>query len=241
MNRNPWKARLARWEKHWPVPIERLEAQAYGVLMVAHEGVMVDNPEQRRKHILAYFQGLNALTRLRESIELSALTERISALEARLASMPMAITLASLKRRVEQLARRHDLCPVHLVPLWCTCEQEWTGTEAEWEEVCELMDRLDPRLDRVHPSRVPCPRCQEWLYCDACCQAQLDGADLPADRCDQAEDARYQHLMSLMQPKPAAALAQDMTAVVQQAWHAQPSPVVPVAGPTRSPGAPTAS
>ena len=143
----------------------------------------------------------------------------------------MAITLASLKRRVEQLARRHDLCPVHLVPLWCTCEQEWTGTEAEWEEVCELMDRLVRGWTRVHPSRVPCPRCQEWLYCDACGQAQLDGADRPADRCDQAEDARYQHLMSLMQPKPAAALAQDMTAVVQQAWQAQPSPVVAVAVP----------
>jgi hypothetical protein len=50
-NTNPWKARIKRWAKLWPVPIAELQAQAYGVLMVAHEGVAVEDDEQRRKNI----------------------------------------------------------------------------------------------------------------------------------------------------------------------------------------------
>jgi len=73
-NVNPWQARM----KRWPVPIEELQAQAYGVLMLAYEGVAVEDAEQRRKNILAYFQGLAAFTRFHEAVELEA---RIQALE----------------------------------------------------------------------------------------------------------------------------------------------------------------
>jgi hypothetical protein len=41
-NANPWKARLTRHAKRWPRPIEHLQAQAYGVLQIAYEGVAVD-------------------------------------------------------------------------------------------------------------------------------------------------------------------------------------------------------
>jgi hypothetical protein len=81
-NRNPWKARLTRWQKRWPVPIEELQAQAYGVLMCAYEGIMVEDDEQRRKNILAYFQGLTAFNRLQETIDFEA---RLTAIEAALA------------------------------------------------------------------------------------------------------------------------------------------------------------
>jgi hypothetical protein len=80
-NRNPWQARMKRWQKRWPVPIEELQAQAYGVLMMAYENVMVDDPEARRKHILAYFQGLTAFARLRETIALEDFDRRLTALE----------------------------------------------------------------------------------------------------------------------------------------------------------------
>jgi hypothetical protein len=81
-NVNPWQARMKRWQKRWPVPIEELQAQAYGVLMLAYEGVAVEDTEQRRKNILAYFQGLAAFTRFQEAIEIEA---RLSALEQRFA------------------------------------------------------------------------------------------------------------------------------------------------------------
>ena len=77
-NTNPWQARMKRWQKCWPVPIEELQAQAYGVLMVAYEGVAVEDAEQRRKNILAYFQGLAAFTRFQEAADFE---RRIRALE----------------------------------------------------------------------------------------------------------------------------------------------------------------
>jgi hypothetical protein len=78
-NRNPWQARLKRWQQRWPVPIEELQAQAYGVLMIAYEGVACEDAEQRRKNILAYFQGLTAFCRFQE---MAVLEQRIAALEA---------------------------------------------------------------------------------------------------------------------------------------------------------------
>jgi hypothetical protein len=78
---NPYKARMARWRKQWPVPLAELQAQAYAVLQLAYEGVTVDDDEQRRKNILCYFQGLTAFTRLQEACEIEA---RVTALETAL-------------------------------------------------------------------------------------------------------------------------------------------------------------
>jgi rubrerythrin len=77
-HRNPWKARLAQHKKRWPVALHELQAQAYAVLQMAYEGVADEDAEQRRKNILAYFQGLTAFNRLQESVELEA---RLTALE----------------------------------------------------------------------------------------------------------------------------------------------------------------
>ena len=78
--RDPWKARLAKWRKQWPVPIQELQAQAFAVLQVAFEGVTVEDAEQRRKNILCYFQGLTAFNRLHETVDFEA---RLSTLEKR--------------------------------------------------------------------------------------------------------------------------------------------------------------
>jgi hypothetical protein len=72
---------MKRWQQPWPVPIEELQAQAYGVLMIAYEGVAVEDAEQRRKNVLAYFQGLTSFTRFQEAVDLE---RRLSALEARM-------------------------------------------------------------------------------------------------------------------------------------------------------------
>lgn len=76
---NPYKARMARWKKLWPVPVAELQAQAFSVLQLAYEGVCADDPDERRKAILCYFQALTSLTKLFQSGELEA---RIAALEA---------------------------------------------------------------------------------------------------------------------------------------------------------------
>jgi hypothetical protein len=81
-NVNPWQARMKRWQKRWPVPIEEIQAQAYGVLMLAYEGVGCEDAEQRRKNILAYFQGLTAFAKLRDAVEIEA---RLAQLEQQLA------------------------------------------------------------------------------------------------------------------------------------------------------------
>jgi hypothetical protein len=80
-HRNPYKARLARWQKRWPVPLVELQAQAYAVLQLAYEGVDTDDPEQRRKAILCYFQALTSFTKLREATEFEA---RLKLVEDRL-------------------------------------------------------------------------------------------------------------------------------------------------------------
>jgi hypothetical protein len=78
-NYNPWQARMKRWQQRWPVPIEEIQAQAYGVLMMAYENVIVEDAEQRRKNITCYFQGLAAFARLLDAHEYE---RRLRALEA---------------------------------------------------------------------------------------------------------------------------------------------------------------
>jgi hypothetical protein len=84
LNRNPWKARLARWEKQWPRPIVEIQARAFAALMVAYEGVTETDPEQRRKNLHVFFTALSVFAKLLEASEIVALQERIVALEARL-------------------------------------------------------------------------------------------------------------------------------------------------------------
>jgi hypothetical protein len=77
-HRNPWKARMARWKRLWPVPLAEIQAQAYSVLMLAYEGLDTDDPDARRKAVLAYFQALTSFNRLYESTEMET---RLQALE----------------------------------------------------------------------------------------------------------------------------------------------------------------
>jgi hypothetical protein len=77
-NPNPWQARIARWERQWPRPIEELQAQAYAVLQLAYEDVTVEDAEQRRKNIHVYFTALATFQKLLEAGELE---RRVTALE----------------------------------------------------------------------------------------------------------------------------------------------------------------
>jgi hypothetical protein len=85
-NRSPWKARAAQHRARWPVPIQDLQADAYAVLMIALEGVFVEDDEQRRRNILCFYQGLTSLAKLLEASEIAELKARIAALESSLVS-----------------------------------------------------------------------------------------------------------------------------------------------------------
>jgi len=87
LNPDPWKARLKRWERQWPQPIERLQAQAWAVLQLAYEGVTVDDAEQRRKNVHVYFTALSTFAKLLEASEIGALAERLAVLEARVSAV----------------------------------------------------------------------------------------------------------------------------------------------------------
>jgi hypothetical protein len=81
-NPNPVKARLKRWENLWPRPIAELQAQAYAVLQLAYEGVVIEDPEQRRKNVHVYFTALSTFVKLMETVELGELSARLASLEA---------------------------------------------------------------------------------------------------------------------------------------------------------------
>jgi hypothetical protein len=78
-NPNPWKARLARAEKQTPGDIEAFRRRTWALLCLAYEDCGRDDPEQRRKGVLAYSQIGTLYLRTWEVSEVSA---RLAALEA---------------------------------------------------------------------------------------------------------------------------------------------------------------
>jgi hypothetical protein len=95
MNPNPWKARLAKWAKQWPVPIEQLQAQAFAVLQLAYEDVAQGEPDERRRHVHVYFTALACFTKLLEASEVKALAERLAVLEKRLQAIDSSMGVVS--------------------------------------------------------------------------------------------------------------------------------------------------
>jgi hypothetical protein len=77
-NPNPWKARLARYQRQPPGDIDALRRHTWAALMVAFEGCATTDADQRRKALLAYSQLASVYLRLFEVGELDA---RLQALE----------------------------------------------------------------------------------------------------------------------------------------------------------------
>jgi hypothetical protein len=78
-NPNPYKARLAKAEKHTPGDIEQFRRKTWALLCLACEDCGSEDPEQRRKGILAYSQIAAVYLRTWKVSEISA---RLAALEA---------------------------------------------------------------------------------------------------------------------------------------------------------------
>jgi hypothetical protein len=77
-NPNPWKARLARYQRRPPGDIDALRRQTWAALMVAFEGCAAEDVDQRRKALLAYSQLASSYLKLYEVAELEP---RLRALE----------------------------------------------------------------------------------------------------------------------------------------------------------------
>jgi hypothetical protein len=77
-NPNPYKARLAKAEKHAPGDIEAFRRRTWALLCLAYEDCGSEDLEQRRKGILAYSQIAAVYLRTWEVSELDA---RLLALE----------------------------------------------------------------------------------------------------------------------------------------------------------------
>ena len=78
-NPNPWKARLARYQRTPPGDIETLRRQMWAALMLALEGCATKDAEQRRKALLAYSQLTATYLKITEQAEI---LPRLDALEA---------------------------------------------------------------------------------------------------------------------------------------------------------------
>jgi len=77
-NPNPWKARLARYQRRPPGDIDTLRRQTWAALMLAFEGCAAADADQRRKALLAYSQLASSYLKLYEVAELEP---RLQALE----------------------------------------------------------------------------------------------------------------------------------------------------------------
>ena len=112
----------------------------------------------------------------------------------------MAITLASLNKRVANIAKALALCEQCMTPLACLYDSWWTGSEAEWEELEALLDRIHPSLTPILPSGQWCRRhaSPEPLYCLAC----HPQASQPVWGITPAEVERYEDLAARFQVKP---------------------------------------
>jgi hypothetical protein len=138
--------------------------------------------------------------------------------------------MKALDKAMEAWARARGVCSTHGVRLWCPHEYQWTGTEAEWQEVLPLMDRMMPYLARCQPSGQYCPLDGHALWCSPCHTDQLRGVALPDDLMTPAETTRYLELVALMRPTP-----QTTPAVPEPIAVPEPTPEPVVSRPAPEP------
>jgi hypothetical protein len=101
-------------------------------------------------------------------------------------------------RRLRTIARQLNCCPTHGERLQCgPCDWIWTGTDAEFEELGSLLDRVALYVDSIPPNGR-C-RCGSNTWCNACHKAAAATIEVPDDLFTPPELARYHELMLSMQ------------------------------------------
>jgi hypothetical protein len=103
------------------------------------------------------------------------------------------------EKRLQTLARRAGLCPIHMARLWClhcTYVGDWAGTPAQLEELLSLWRRTDPYYDDIRP-QGRCP-CGGERFCEPCYNAAAARVRVPDDLYTPDERARLHELMGLL-------------------------------------------
>ena len=101
--------------------------------------------------------------------------------------------------RLRTVATRLRCCARHGTPLVCyVCTYEWTGTDAEWQELEPVGRSCVPYIDRIRTSGQHCEQCGEDLWCPQCCEAQARTIILPDDLMTEDETTRYLELLQHM-------------------------------------------
>ena len=110
--------------------------------------------------------------------------------------------LNSFEKSLTSVAHRMGRCPVHGTLLWCAGHgYRWVGTDAEWEELMALLDRIELYHRQAPRSSQRCATCGDWLWCETCVVEAVGEPDIPDDLLTEQEEARYAELSQLMQPE----------------------------------------
>jgi hypothetical protein len=109
----------------------------------------------------------------------------------------------SLCTRLNKIAERMNVCPIHGAPLLCgPCHFEWRGTDEEFRELWPLSQRVSPYFKGLTPSGRVCRTCGTDLWCRPCYETQARQIPVPDDLFTPEELARYTKLLGHMRLKP---------------------------------------
>jgi hypothetical protein len=104
-------------------------------------------------------------------------------------------------RRLRTIARRLNRCVRHGDLLQCgPCDWEWTGTDAEWEELIPLTECVEPYI-ALMPTQGVCGGCGQTLWCTACHTEAAQQIQVPEGLMTHEEIERYHVLKDHMQRK----------------------------------------
>jgi hypothetical protein len=108
----------------------------------------------------------------------------------------------NLRTRLNKVAERMNVCPIHGTPLLCSlCQSVWTGTDEEFRELWPLSERIGPYFEHLALSGRVSRDCQDPLYCRQCYEAAARQIEVPEDLFTPEELARYTELLGHMQRK----------------------------------------
>jgi hypothetical protein len=112
------------------------------------------------------------------------------------------------EKRLQALAERHWLCPVHMTKLLCgPCDFRWVGTDAEFLEYWALFSHDDASRRRdLETTDLTCPRHPHVrLQCARCYHKAAGHVDAPGDGLT-AEDVQREQALIRRFVRPARAV-----------------------------------
>jgi hypothetical protein len=103
-------------------------------------------------------------------------------------------------KQLRTIASRMGCCAVHMTKLVRPlCHYRWAGTDAEFEELAPLAERVSQYVDEI-PPHGRC-RCGGDTFCRKCYEEAARQIEVPDDLLSPDELERYCELLGRMVPK----------------------------------------